>query len=135
LRFLVAYDIADPRRLRRVARYMERRAVRSQKSVFLFHGDEAAVGVLLNGVMPLLEERLDVVQAWKLSPDQPRNGQRRGTAATVYPASVVLHRGLARFVESPGDTRPGHNGGTGGTGRHSRAPRGHDQHRAGEQLP
>ena len=39
MHYLVAYDIADPRRLRRVARLMERRATRCQKSVFLFRGD------------------------------------------------------------------------------------------------
>ena len=41
--FLVAYDIADPKRLRRVARLLERYALRCQKSVFLFDGDETGV--------------------------------------------------------------------------------------------
>lgn len=40
-RFLVAYDIASPRRLRRVARCLERQAIRTQKSVFLFQGTAA----------------------------------------------------------------------------------------------
>lgn len=36
--FVIAYDISHPRRLRRVARLLERRAVRCQYSVFLFSG-------------------------------------------------------------------------------------------------
>lgn len=35
MRFLIAYDIADPRRLSRVACYLEKHAVRCQKSVFM----------------------------------------------------------------------------------------------------
>lgn len=52
--FLVAYDIADPKRLRRVARFLERHALRCQKSVFRFHGDESGVRRLLEGIRPLL---------------------------------------------------------------------------------
>lgn len=105
MRFLIAYDIADPRRLRRVARFMERRAVRSQKSVFLFHGDEAAAGRLLEEVGPLLDGGADCVQAWKLSPDQPREGLVRGTAGMIYPAGVVAHGGVARMIAGAGGRR------------------------------
>jgi len=48
MRFLIAYDIGDPKRLRRIARLMERHAVRVQKSVFLFDGEEAALISLLD---------------------------------------------------------------------------------------
>jgi CRISPR-associated protein Cas2 len=96
--YVVAYDIADPRRLRRVAYYMERRALRCQKSVFLFTGDEAAVTALLDEAAPLLDPEQDVVQAWKLSPGQPPAGLARGTPQPVTPAGVVLSPGRQLFI-------------------------------------
>jgi CRISPR-associated protein Cas2 len=97
--YVVAYDIADPRRLRRVARFLERRAVRCQKSVFLFHGDVDAVTALLDALVPLLLLKEDCVQAWKLSKDQPAAGLTRGTAFPICPASAVLHAGSPFLVE------------------------------------
>ena len=46
--YIMAYDIADPGRLRRVARLLERHALRCQKSVFLFQADRPAVEALLD---------------------------------------------------------------------------------------
>jgi CRISPR-associated endonuclease Cas2 len=97
--FLVAYDIADPKRLRRVARLMERLAVRSQKSVFLFHGDVADVLALLDEVTPVLNLKDDCVQAWALSKHQPRCRFVRGTALPLDPAGAVLQAGIPLLVE------------------------------------
>jgi CRISPR-associated protein Cas2 len=36
MKFVVTYDICEPRRLRRVAKRLEQSAVRVQKSVFVF---------------------------------------------------------------------------------------------------
>ncbi len=100
--YLIAYDIADPRRLQRVARTMERHALRCQKSVFLFRGDGAAVEALLDTLAPLLVPEEDVVQAWKLAQDQPAAGLLRGTPLNVHPAAVILDPAGRRFVaESP----------------------------------
>ena len=102
MRYLLAYDIADPARLRRVARFLEKRALRCQKSVFLFRGDAAAVNQLLDELLPLLDPRQDVVQAWKLSKHQPPRGLVRGTAAVVEPAAAVLLPGTTYFIpEAP----------------------------------
>lgn len=97
--FLIAYDIAHPRRLQRVARALERVAVRCQKSVFLFHGDADAVARLLDALAPLLNKLEDCVQAWKLSKDQAARGLVRGTAQPLCPAVAVLHAGRPFFVE------------------------------------
>jgi CRISPR-associated protein Cas2 len=98
--YLIAYDIADPRRLQRVAHFMERRALRCQKSVFLFHGDGVAVAVLLDQVSPLLDAACDVVQAWQLAGGPPPLGLVRGSPLSVYPAGVVLGREQTLFVQS-----------------------------------
>ncbi len=96
--YLFAYDVADPRRLARVARLLERRATRCQKSVFLFRGDGSAVLRLLDELTPLLDVRQDVVQAWKLSNDQPARGLVRGTPAVLEPAAAVLLPGQTHFI-------------------------------------
>src|SRR5207302_53333 len=76
--YLVAYDVADPRRLRRVARVLERAALRVQKSVFLFRGEEAPLVALLAQVyqeacnarpvallMPWVLDRRNLEAAWE----------------------------------------------------------------------
>jgi CRISPR-associated protein Cas2 len=105
--FLLAYDIADPRRLRRVARFLEKRALRCQYSVFLFRGERAAVARLLDEVRPLLDAARDVVQAWPIAGD-PDPDLVRGTPRPIYPAGVVLAGRQVLFVAtaaSPPDGR------------------------------
>jgi CRISPR-associated protein Cas2 len=91
--FLIAYDIADPARLRRVARFMERRAHRCQKSVFWFDGTPEALAALLEEARPLLDARADVVQAWRLAGGERPQGQALGAAVDVSPAGLVLAPG------------------------------------------
>jgi CRISPR-associated endonuclease Cas2 len=99
--YLVAYDIAEPSRLRRVARALERHALRCQKSVFLFRGDQAAVEALLDLIAPRLHPDEDVVQAWKLALDQPAAGLVRGSPPNVRPAAVILDAAGRLFVHAP----------------------------------
>jgi CRISPR-associated protein Cas2 len=91
MRHVIAYDIADPQRLRRVARFLERRALRCQKSVFLFEGEPAALVALLDELAPLLCPEEDVVQGWGVRAGGPALGVVRGTPLNLYPAAVVLH--------------------------------------------
>ncbi|MCS7016492.1 MAG: CRISPR-associated endonuclease Cas2 [Gemmatales bacterium] len=99
--FLVAYDIADPRRLQRVARFMERRALRFQKSVFLYQGDLHGVERLLNEVVHLLDVQEDIVQVWKLAKGQPLKGWYRGRPMPLDPAGCVLSPYHLVLVEKP----------------------------------
>ncbi len=99
MRFLIAYDIADPRRLRRVAKRLEREALRCQKSVFVFDGTEDHVRKIMEELRPLLNIEEDVVQAWKLGKGERVSGNVEGTPANVRPASVVLYATGHVFVE------------------------------------
>ncbi|GBD36828.1 CRISPR-associated endoribonuclease Cas2 [bacterium HR36] len=99
--FLVAYDIADPRRLQRVARFMERRALRCQKSVFLYQGDLQGVDRMLNEVVRLLNVQEDIVQVWQLARGQPLKGWYRGQPMPLDPASCVLSPNRMVLVEKP----------------------------------
>ena len=101
MRFLIAYDIADPGRLQRVARNIERRAVRRQKSVFLFHGSPGELTALLDSLAPLMDLREDILQAWKLSPDQADEGEFRGSPVPVEPAALVCDPEQTYFVARP----------------------------------
>lgn len=89
-RFLVAYDIASPRRLRKVARCLERHAIRTQKSVFLFQGTAAQLQQLLAELAPLIHVDYDVVQAWRLSGGQGEELERQGKRALTFPRAVIV---------------------------------------------
>lgn len=99
--FLLAYDIADPRRLQRVARVLERHAVRCQKSVFLFRGDVAGVTAVLDEVEPLLDLAADVIQAWQLAQTRMTTSLLRGTPLEISPSGVVLTPQQRLFVVKP----------------------------------
>ncbi len=74
--WIIAYDIAHPRRLRRVAALMERFGVRVQKSVFECWLDDAAFNDLTRRITPLLHPREDSVRYYPLC------AQCRAAAAT-----------------------------------------------------
>jgi CRISPR-associated protein Cas2 len=97
MRFVLAYDVSDPRRLRRLARFLEKRALRCQYSVFLFQGDRAAVVRLLDEVRPLLDEDQDVIQAWPVAAASDPE-LVRGSPRPLFPAGVVLAGRQALFV-------------------------------------
>jgi CRISPR-associated protein Cas2 len=90
MQYVVAYDIADPSRLQRVARRLEKVAIRCQKSVFLFPGGPSEVAALLDDLAALIRPAEDLVQAWRLASGQPVHGLVRGTPFPSLPRAVVL---------------------------------------------
>ncbi|OWK41137.1 CRISPR-associated endonuclease Cas2 [Fimbriiglobus ruber] len=106
--FLIAYDIAHPRRLRRVARELERRAVRVQYSVFVFRGDDAALAGLMTELRKLVSAEEDVVQAWPVPPGVSPERFALGAVRPVNAPAVVV-AGATRFVPRsvPPPTPPG----------------------------
>lgn len=63
---LVCYDIADARRLRKVARVMLAYGNRVQKSVFECHLNEAQQNQMLNRVRAVLNVSQDTVRLYRL---------------------------------------------------------------------
>lgn len=63
---LVCYDIADRRRLRRVAREMENFGTRAQRSVFECYLDDDQVALLQRRLAKLLDIRSDRVRYYRL---------------------------------------------------------------------
>lgn len=99
VRYVIAYDIASPRRLRRVARVLERHAIRTQKSVFLYVGNDASLKILLDELGALINIREDTIQAWRLGAEQLAASAARGNATVTTPAAAVLHSSRPLFVQ------------------------------------
>lgn len=66
MNFLVAYDITDPKRLRAVAKVLERNGRRVQKSLFVFTGKRSDLDGVLALVVALIDPGQDRVQAWPI---------------------------------------------------------------------
>lgn len=95
--YVIAYDIANLRRLRRIARRMEKHAVRCQNSVFLFNGTANTVQALLDEMTPLIKVEEDLLQAWPVSPTPTtykpsiyEQQLKRGRHASLFPRAVIL---------------------------------------------
>jgi len=83
---LICYDITEPKRLARVHRYLVKRAVPLQYSVFLAYGSPRAVNGLLTVVDTLIDEVSDDVRCYALPSrlDYVRLGRQ------MLPAGVTL---------------------------------------------
>jgi CRISPR-associated protein Cas2 len=68
IRYLVSYDICDPKRLRRVARALEGFGVRLQYSVFECPLDDMRMAMLKAAVHPLLKHDEDQILFVSLGP-------------------------------------------------------------------
>lgn len=64
--WLIAYDIADPRRLGRLHRFMVNMATPVQYSVFHFEGTPAAMGKLMQDLEGYIDPKADDVRAYAL---------------------------------------------------------------------
>lgn len=65
--WLVAYDIAEPRRLGRIGRLSARHAVRVQQSLYLHLSGDAAFDAFWLLLAAEIEPREDDIRAWRLT--------------------------------------------------------------------
>lgn len=99
--FLIAYDIAHPRRLRKVARILDGVAVRVQFSVFLFRGDPVAAAGLIDRLREVIRPDEDVIQAWPVPTGLSPEVFAAGLVRPATPAGVVVARSATRFIPPP----------------------------------
>lgn len=64
--FIICYDIANPKRLGRLHRYLKKIAVPLQYSVFLFVGDERQLDRHLEHAASLIDEKEDDLRGYPL---------------------------------------------------------------------
>ena len=83
-RYIVCYDIADPRRLARLHRGLRRHGVPIEYSMFLLSGDHAALERCLKSVVPLIDATHDDLRAYVL----PHRGAILRIGRTVLPAGI-----------------------------------------------
>ena len=93
--WLIAYDIADPRRLTRVHRFLKRCAIPVQYSVFVFQGNQFMLERVLRGIARLIAPDADDVRAYHL----PERCEVTMLGRQALPEGVVIGaRGLHRLL-------------------------------------
>ena len=85
--YLISYDIADPRRLRRVARIMEGFGYRVQFSVFQCPLDDTRFEQLKAAITPVIHSDEDQVLIVCLGPDTEQTFQRFDYLGRPYRAA------------------------------------------------
>lgn len=88
--YLVAYDIADPRRLARVARACEDFGIRVQYSLFECHLDEEQFNDLWLRLLEEMDDTEDRLAAWKLDARAARETLTAGTMVCSEKAVCYL---------------------------------------------
>lgn len=86
--YLIAYDIADPKRLNRVARFLTKHAVRVQYSVFVTDLKQTELEELLHDLEELIDLHLDDVRAYPL----PASGEVALMGRQIFPKDIMLLR-------------------------------------------
>ncbi len=99
--WLIAYDIADPKRLARVHRYLKSKAVPVQYSVFVTRARAAQIGAIRAALADLIDPKADDVRIYQV-PERPEFSSL-GTKA--LPDGIQLLEGrepaaLASFTSS-----------------------------------
>jgi len=65
--FIIAYDIADPKRLQKIGKLVEKEAMRIQYSVYiLYEASHEEVTKLLERVCALYDEAYDDIRVYKI---------------------------------------------------------------------
>lgn len=81
---LICYDIADPKRLGRLFRYLKKCAMPLQYSVFLFTGDDRQLARCLEKAVRLIDEKQDDLRAYPL----PKRGFKARLGKAALPEGI-----------------------------------------------
>jgi len=92
MNFIISYDIADPKRLRAVAKELEQHARRVQKSVFVFTGSRATLDSVTRVLMQRIDINEDRIQAWPV---------RTSTRSCRVDAGLALPETGVALIASP----------------------------------
>jgi CRISPR-associated protein Cas2 len=66
--FVISYDVADVKRLRKVAKILEKEALRFQYSVFLLYNyTETELKILLEKLLDIIDEKDDDLRVYKIN--------------------------------------------------------------------
>ena len=82
---IICYDIADPKRLGRLFRFLRKCAAPLQYSVFLFSGDDRQLERCLQGLLRLIDTKEDDLRAYPL----PARGLRVRLGKPALPEGIL----------------------------------------------
>lgn len=89
-RWLVTYDIADPRRLGRLYRYLKKQGVPVQYSVFLVDASAAQMGAIVVQMAKMINADADDVRAYRL----PEKLWHVTLGASILPDNIMPGAGF-----------------------------------------
>jgi CRISPR-associated protein Cas2 len=95
-RWLVTYDIRDPKRLARVFKTLKKEGIPIQYSVFYLHTSSTKINQLMSKLAQLVNIRLDDVRAYRL----PERGSE------ICLGSSILPHDIWNDMESPIEAKP-----------------------------
>jgi CRISPR-associated protein Cas2 len=101
--WIVGYDITSPKRLRRVARELERRALRLQRSLFLGVWTEQEFNEVWTRLAGLIHVRRDDVRAWPVPESSLVEVLGRGLPDGVVFGDARV-TAVGRLLAKPGTT-------------------------------
>lgn len=84
-RWLVTYDIADPKRLGRLFKFLKKQGVPVQYSVFLVEASAAKMGSLIVQIAKMVDADADDVRAYRL----PENLWKVTLGGCILPEGIL----------------------------------------------
>ncbi len=102
--YLVGYDVASPRRLKKVHRQLKKRGLAVQKSLFFVHARKREMEKLLDDLALLIQPREDDLRTYPIT----RPGDV-WSAGRPIPTLPLLHPGTAA-ADKPADHKTGMGG-------------------------
>jgi CRISPR-associated protein Cas2 len=93
--WLIAYDIRDPERLRRVHRYLVKRAVPVQYSVFVTRATTHRIGTIKSGLADLIDRMCDDVRIYHV----PERAEATVFGKQYLPHGIHILTGAAQPAE------------------------------------
>ena len=81
--FLIAYDITDPKRLRKTAKLLESHGLRAQYSAFELSLDRKEITPLIEELREIIDETEDRLYIYAIS-DKPKRSRRRGKKSSIW---------------------------------------------------
>jgi len=64
--YLICYDIADERRLAKLARYLEKLAIRVQYSIFFYQADSEGLAMTVEKIREIIDAEVDDVRIYRI---------------------------------------------------------------------
>ena len=84
-KWLIGYDITEPRRLIRVHRALRNRAMPVEYSIFLFVGSETGIAECLAAISALIDPDVDDVRCYAL----PARGHQERIGRATLPSGIT----------------------------------------------